>query len=296
MLLLKKAALGRHQLHRRDLDSFTGCGLEIGGPSQFFQHDKEFPIYSVAENIDNINYSTKTFWEGKLKEGKNFKYDTEKAAGYQFICEASDLSSVPDCRYDFVASCHTLEHCANPVRALHEWRRVLKDQGSLVLVLPHKMATFDHRRNVTEFEHLLDDYRRGVKEDDKTHFEEILERHDLKRDEGQKSRADFEKWITNNIETRGAHHHVFDPALAIMLVDYTGFEIVTAQVTLPFHIFIVAQKSSASAADKEKARNQILQNCRAHSPFKADRREFGSPDAWSISLAAGRSEKGVRAS
>ncbi len=276
------------------LAEFEGHGLEIGGPSEFFRVEKSFPIYRVAASVDNVNYSKKTFWEGSLEEGRNFKYDRSKEPGYQFICEASELSPIPDARYDFVASCHTLEHCANPIKALYEWRRVLKNDGWLALVLPHKVGTFDCRRMVTEFEHLLKDYRNHVTEDDRTHFCEILEKHDLLLDPGQKSRADFEKWIHDNAVTRGAHHHVFDPGLAITLVDYAGFEVVTAQVMRPFHIFIVAQKSSKSASEKERVRNQILRNCREHSPFKVDRREARSQGASSgIPGAAGHSEKGT---
>jgi SAM-dependent methyltransferase len=256
---------------RRLLSNFCGAGLEIGGPSQFFQPGREFPIYSVAENIDNVNYSATTFWEGALNEGRNFRYNANKAPGHQFICEASDLSAISDCTYDFVASCHTLEHCANPIKSLTEWRRVLKSKGWFALVLPHKEGTFDHRRKVTEFEHLLEDYRHGVTEDDTTHFAEILAIHDLARDPAQKSRQGFEKWISENTVTRGAHHHVFDPALAITLVDHAGFELVSAEALMPFHIFIVAQKSSKRREEKEQIRLQTLRACCERSPFKSDR-------------------------
>ncbi len=268
--LLRKATFCR-QRDRRALSNFCGCGLEIGGPSQFFQRGDGFPIYSVAQNMDNVNFSRLTFWEGTLREGEHFNYDPNKEPGYQFICEASDLSAVPDGGYDFVASCHTLEHCANPVRALSEWRRVLNNEGWIALALPHKTATFDHRRKVTDFEHLLEDYRHGTTEDDATHFAEILEKHDLDLDPAQESKASFEKWIRENSINRGAHHHVFDPALAIALVDYAGFEVVVAEALMPFHILIVAQKSSKSCTEKEKKRLEILQACCARSPFRSDR-------------------------
>lgn len=268
--LLRKAAFG-HELDRRALSRFSDYGLEIGGPSNFFKGGREFPIYSVAHKMDNVNYSSKTFWEGMLEEGKYFRYSPNKAAGHQFICEASDLSAITDCSYDFVASCHTLEHCANPIKALNEWRRVLKNDGWIALVLPHKEGTFDHRRRVTEFEHLVKDYTNGVTEDDETHLAEILEKHDLDRDPAQQSRKAFEKWIGENAANRGAHHHVFDPAVAIRLLDNVGFEVVAAEVVMPFHIFIVAQKSDKSSAEKEKARHQILSACCAASPFKYDR-------------------------
>lgn len=280
---MKKAPVGSSR-NRRDLSNFTGCGIEIGGPSQFFQCGEEFPIYSVAQNVDNVNYSSRTFWEGALREGQYFSYNVEKGAGHQFIREASELSDIPSYTYDFIASCHTLEHCANPIKALYEWRRVLKDDGWFALVLPHKAGTFDHRRRVTAFEHLLKDYSDKVTEDDRTHFPEILEKHDLRLDPGQKSRAGFEKWINDNSLTRGAHHHVFDPELAIKLVDYTGFEVTAVEVIMPYHIFIVAQKSSRPCSEKEQARAQILQSCCATSPFKSDRQRE--------TLASRRTERG----
>ncbi len=284
--LLRKAAFASRRNYRI-LFNFCGIGLEIGGPSQLFQRGREFPIYSVAQNIDNTNYSSKTFWEGTLREGQHFDYDANKTPGHQFICEASNLCAIPACTYDFVASSHTLEHCANPIKALHEWRRVMKSDGWLALVLPHKAGTFDHRRMVTGFEHLLKDYENDVSEDDKTHFAEILEKHDLKRDPAQESRVSFEKWINENAINRGAHHHVFDPALAITTVDYVGFEVVFAEVMMPFHILVIAQKSAKSSAEKEKARRQILEECCSASPFKSDRQrcEFQSSRGPSARLA-----------
>ena len=272
MLMLKKLVFGR-ELDRQALARFCGHGLEVGGPSRFFRCGKAFPIYSVAERLDNVNYRDKTFWEGALEEGQHFRYNPQKGAGYQFICEASDLSMLPACSYDFVASCHTLEHCANPIKALHEWRRVLKDGGWLALVLPHKAGTFDHRRRVTEFEHLLRDFRDEVTETDETHFAEILEYHDLDRDLAQASKKSFEKWTKENPVNRGAHHHVFDPALAMRLVDHVGFEVAAAEVMMPFHIFIVAQKSDRSSAEKENMRGRILEACCGASPFRSDRQK-----------------------
>jgi hypothetical protein len=139
------------------------------------------------------------------------------------------------------------------------------------LVLPHKAGTFDHRRRVTEFEHVLNDHSNGVTEDDETHFAEILEKHDLDRDPAQESRNNFEKWIRENTVNRGAHHHVFDPALAIRLVNHVCFEVASAEVVMPFHIFIVARKSDKSAAEKEHGRCQPLEACSDTSPFGSDR-------------------------
>ena len=48
---------------------------------------------------------------------------------------------------------------ANPLCAFQEWLRVLKKRGIIFLVLPDKDGTFDHRRPVTAFRHLVRDLK-----------------------------------------------------------------------------------------------------------------------------------------
>jgi len=43
-----------------------------------------------------------------------------------------------DGQFDYVYSSHFLEHLDEPVEALHEWYRILKPGGHLILYLPHK--------------------------------------------------------------------------------------------------------------------------------------------------------------
>ena len=47
-----------------------------------------------------------------------------------------DLPMFPDGSMDFVISRHNLEHYVDVVKALEEWRRVLRPGGHLALVLP----------------------------------------------------------------------------------------------------------------------------------------------------------------
>lgn len=54
------------------------------------------------------------------------------------VTEADDLSLFADKSMDFVFSSHTLEHVVHPEKTLHEWWRVIKEGGYLVLYLPHK--------------------------------------------------------------------------------------------------------------------------------------------------------------
>ena len=222
--------------HRRQ------TGLEIGGPSSFFHLQTYFPVYFLAHRIDGVNFSSETVWEGTIKEGETYRYFKDKI-GTQFIDEASELKSIGNDVYDFVLSCHSLEHIANPVKALMEWKRVLKAGGSLVLVLPDKRYTFDHKRNYTSFEHLLDDYKNKITEHDNTHFQEVLALHDRTMDAGLAQVTSLESRLQQNYLNRCVHHHVFSQELVRELLTYCGFTMMHQQELSSFHLVAIAKKN-----------------------------------------------------
>jgi SAM-dependent methyltransferase len=196
-------------------------GIEIGGPSFIFSEKGLIPIYPIVDNLDGCNFSNFTIWEGSIEDGKSYKF-YENKAGVQFIKEATDLKAIADKKYDFVISTNCLEHMANPLKALEEWSRVLNNEGMLLLILPNKEYTFDHKRKDTSFEHLMDDYRNNTDESDMTHLEEILKLHDLNRDKPSGSFIEFKTRSLKNIENRALHHHVFSLSLMKEIVDYLG--------------------------------------------------------------------------
>ena len=59
---------------------------------------------------------------------------------------------------DYVVTSHVLEHVANPVAALLEWHRVLKNNGLIYMVVPDRRYTFDHQREITSPEHMWAEY------------------------------------------------------------------------------------------------------------------------------------------
>src|SRR6185312_1636581 len=134
-------------------------GIEIGGPTELFQN--LIPIYKIAAEIDGCNFSCNTIWEGNIVKGNTYDYSGNKK-GRQYIAEASDLKEIETGKYDFLLASHCLEHCANAIKTIEEWLRVVKPGGSLLIILPDKKYTFDHRRNITTFQHLLDDYKNNV--------------------------------------------------------------------------------------------------------------------------------------
>jgi predicted SAM-dependent methyltransferase len=250
MTLVEKFITGiSYLLHpeKRKLIKIAGkfkskIGLEIGGPSSFFSIRSYFPIYLYAERIDGVNFSNNTVWEGTIVKGQNFLYYNGKK-GYQYIDEASCLSEIDNNKYDFILSCHCLEHTANSLKTLKEWNRVLKNDGYFILVLPDKHYTFDEYRPITTFDHLKDDLQKGTDEKDETHFEEVINLHNLNKDTGIITKQELIERTYNNYSNRCVHHHVFSFELIKEMLEYTGFSTYLQQWVAPFHLVTIAKKT-----------------------------------------------------
>lgn len=243
---LRRSLAGRAISFPAYRDMFVGkTGIEIGGPSRVFASGGTFPLYPIVGHLDNCNYGDTTVWEGEISQGLTFKFDLNKPAGRQYILEATAMGGLDSGAYDFVLSSHVLEHVANPIQALFEWRRLLAEGGVLVLLLPNRKYTFDHRRPITKMEHLIADFEAGVQDDDLTHLPEILALHDLKRDPEAGDDEAFRLRSMHNAENRCLHHHVFDAGLAVNLVEYTGLKVHAVEEIYPHHILVLARKHAA---------------------------------------------------
>lgn len=184
-------------------------GIEIGGPSKIFTNEGAIPIYPVIAELDGCNFSENSLWEQGLKEGRTYKWNGDKL-GYQYICEGISISErmSPE-KYDFVISSNCIEHIANPLKAIEDWLRLIKVGGIFLLVAPKKESNFDHNREVTPFNHLKEDYQNDIKEDDLTHMEEILMKHDLSMDLPAGNIEQFRARSLENFKNRALHHHIF---------------------------------------------------------------------------------------
>jgi SAM-dependent methyltransferase len=222
--------------HHAYQDLFRGKdGIEIGGPSELFR--RVLPVYAVAKSVDGVNFSSTTVWEGRLVEGRTYAY-VKRKIGWQFICEATELKPISTECYDFVLSSNSLEHVANPLKAVKEWVRVLRPGGHLLLVLPRKESNFDHRRAVTKFEHVLDDFERDTSERDLTHLEEILDLHDYALDPPAGDRQTMRRRSLANFENRCLHHHVFDQGLIEQIFHHFGMQPLLRTTTATDHIAV----------------------------------------------------------
>ncbi len=220
-------------------------GLEIGGPSRVFARGKLLPVYATAARIDNVNFAGVTAWESDLRDGGEFRFDDRRPPGRQYLREATDLHGVPDATYDFVLSSHCLEHVANPLAALAEWRRIVRPGGALILLLPDRVCTFDHRRPVTTLAHLQADLANRTGEDDLTHLDEILALHDLRRDPWAGTADAFRARSERNAANRCLHHHVFDLDLMCAALAAAGWEVDACERVRPLHLLALARRPAA---------------------------------------------------
>jgi SAM-dependent methyltransferase len=243
---------------------FRGAvALEPGGPSALFGRDGLVPVYPQLAALDTVDYAERTLWSDAAQTTTS-----QTTVRHRLIAEAGRLSEVSDGAYDAVLASHVLEHLANPLGALAEWRRVVRPGGKVLLIVPHRDGTFDHRRPVTSLAHLQDDARRQTGEDDLTHLDEILALHDLERDPGAPDRETFERRSRDSITTRALHHHVFISRTVAQACAAAGLEVLMLRPKLPFDIVCICRVGEDGAsAPTQPDLSSILRR----SPFMSDR-------------------------
>jgi SAM-dependent methyltransferase len=232
-------------------------GLEIGGPSTAFQKwFQPLPIYHRVESLDNCDISRVTTW---TTHADAYTFSPHKPPGKNIFVDASDLSCIADRSYDFVLSSHNLEHFANPVKALYEWRRVTRPGGGLILLLPNYLRTFDHRRSPTTVDHMFQDFHENTPENDLFHLPEILEKHDFSLDPGSTSVEEFHRRSLDNFNNRcltlrTAVNCLFAPALRSLPWSYRFPTISSCSHGFPeaFSLRLVAVANGISRCVRQK--------------------------------------------
>lgn len=131
-------------LAHRFLDGLEG--LEIGGSA----HN---PFGLNTRNVD---------YQGGLTV---FKQEEIKICGEALpvdIVAPGDDIPLPDNSVDFVISSHVIEHFVDPIKALKEWRRLVRPGGYIFIIAPHKERTFDKERPRTTLQELIDRHEKGI--------------------------------------------------------------------------------------------------------------------------------------
>lgn len=223
-------------------------GLEVGGPSPHFRKGCVIPVYDRCKAIDFCNFSDNTIWH----PANAFSSIMVRR---QFVAEATNLTGVRDETYDFVLASHVLEHVANPLQALLEWKRVLRCDGLLLVIVPDKRGTFDHQRPYTEFRHIEADFKANQAESDSTHLAEVVALHDIRLDPDAGSLEHFRARCLNNATVRALHHHVFSPEVLTQMLSRAGMKILGIAIERPFHLIAIARRLSRDCEPSAESDN-----------------------------------------
>ncbi len=142
-----------------------------------------------------------------------------------YLTDAANLYFSKNNEYDFVVSSHVLEHLADPISAIYEWKRVVKNNGLIYCAIPDKRFTFDRKRKRTSLEHLIKDYHNKVKQSDKTHIDEFIKNYDIDMDSSWENKNQFLNFIKENPES-SIHHHVWEAEDIVELFNYCNVKII----------------------------------------------------------------------
>jgi SAM-dependent methyltransferase len=208
-------------------------GLEIGGPSPTGSI-----IYENATSIDNVIFSNHTIWSRHTDE---YRFHKDKK-GKVIINDATDISLVKNESYDFCFSSHSLEHIANPLKAVSEWLRIIKSGGHVIIIVPEKKYCFDHKRDYSKFSTLLSQYEKNVGEDDLSTLPEILLNHDLNIDRQAGDLDAFTKRSLDNFNNRCLHHYVYNDELLMEICNYFDCEFIYNETIRLDRWFIMKKK------------------------------------------------------
>lgn len=208
-------------------------GVEIGGPSPNVDI-----IYHNSNSIDNVIFSNNTIWSTHTNE---YKYYNNKK-GKVIINDAVSISDVENDTYDFCLSSHSLEHIANPLKAINEWLRIIKKNGYIIIIVPEKSCCFDHKRNYSVFSTLLSQYKNNVGEDDLSTLPEILKNHDLSMDPPAGDLGAFTKRSLDNFNNRCLHHYVYNDELLMSICFYFNCEFIYKETQGVNRWFIMMKK------------------------------------------------------
>lgn len=176
-----------------------GNGLEIGA----FHQPAPLPQRCVVSYCDAVSR------EEAVKLFPELKFDELVPVQHIVDLDRDGLSAFADNSYDFIVLNHVIEHVANPIKVLAELFRVVKPQGLVVISAPDKNYTFDKTRDLTSFEHLLEEYRQGISQVTDEHYLDFLRgvHPEVFQQDEEKLRQALE-----SVKNRREHAHVWDSA------------------------------------------------------------------------------------
>ncbi len=118
----------------------------------------------------------------------------------------SPISDITGRTFDFVIMNHVLEHTANPIQVIKNIWQGIHPGGLFILSIPDKRFTFDNKRSLTTWEHLLADYHLEVADVHDDHYVDFLANVHPQVFDSKEAFID----AVRNVRNRHEHAHVWD--------------------------------------------------------------------------------------
>lgn len=186
-----------HDLMREKIAAIylQGKGLEIGGLHK--------PL--ITPPGATVKYLDRLSSEDLRKQYPEL--DPEPMVHVEIIDNGETMTKVKDQSQDFVVASHFYEHTADSIMAFKNLMRVTKKGGLIFLVIPDKRFTFDKDREITTFEHILEDHEKGPDHHRLSHFQDWVHNVD-----GITAPDKAEARVQELLEMDySIHYHVWDP-------------------------------------------------------------------------------------
>jgi SAM-dependent methyltransferase len=197
----EKWAATRQSFSRKYL---AGDGIEIGALHQPLWT----PPSAHVRYVDRFDGAGLREHYPELKDFKLVNVDV--------LDDGEKLTTFTDASLDFIISNHMLEHCENPIGTIRNHLSKVRRGGILYYAVPDKRKTFDIERELTPFDHLVEDDRLGPERSRRKHFLEWSQW--VNHQSGTKIEEEANRLMRQNYSI---HYHVWDDAAFREFVEST---------------------------------------------------------------------------
>ena len=181
---------------------FRGRGIEIGGLWKKFKLRRN----AKALYLDRLS----------LEDLATHYSEIDKPIVAPDI--VADAENLPLRDLDFIIASHVFEHLSSPLKALRSWYGALRSGGTVLLKVPDKRFTFDHRRRRTPLNHLIAEYEDPTTIDLRAHYADWVEWVQGKPLNSPEFHKELELLMAENYSI---HHHVWIDDDIREIIEYT---------------------------------------------------------------------------
>lgn len=120
------------------------------------------------------------------------------------VDDAEKLAKFKNNSLDFIIANHFIEHCLDPIGTIITMNKKLRKDGILFFAIPDKRYTFDKKRPLTPYKHLLEEHKDKTNKFLRQHTEEFFTLGEPVK------KSAFEKKVQETIDSGfRIHYHVW---------------------------------------------------------------------------------------